>query len=84
MKKIVSILGEPDDRQFKDSNEAWQYCITGTGLGVSSYKIIWFRNDQVTGLSSYSVNHAGSSCSVHFKQLRWEDAPDQKIEIRNR
>ena len=34
---VLSILGTPQDRQFKGSNEAWQYCVSGAGFGAFNF-----------------------------------------------
>lgn len=80
---VIQKLGPPEDRQFKEGYEALQYCTTGTSFGASTFNIIWLKDGLVTGVNSYTVNHAGS-CSGHFRQVKWEDAPDQIIEIRER
>lgn len=80
---VIEKLGPPEDRQFKEGYEAFQYCTTGTSFGTSTFNIIWLRDGLVTGMNNYTVNHAGS-CSGHFRQVKWEDAPDQIIEIRDR
>ena len=82
--KVVSVMGPPDDRQVKDTNEAWQYCQTGAGFGWHDYRIIWFKNGRVTGINSYKSTRPGSSCMADIRAVRWEDAPDSVIEIRNR
>jgi hypothetical protein len=83
--KVISILGEPEDRQFKGNDEAWQYCKTGTGFGMCGYKTIWFYGGRVTGITSYSMACAGfGSCTAHFRQIQWDNAPDRTIEIRER
>jgi len=83
--KVIAILGEPEDRQFNGKNEAWQYCKTGTGFGMCGYRTIWFYEGRVTGINSYSMNCVGpGSCGAHFKTIKWEDAPDRTIEIRQR
>jgi hypothetical protein len=83
--KITAILGEPEDRQFNGKSEAWQYCKTGTGFGKCGFKTIWFNDSRVTKVVSYSTDCAGfGSCTQHFKSIRWDDAPDHTIEIRER
>ena len=73
---VLKILGQSGDRQFKGSNEAWQYCqSTGAGVGYHDYRIIWFDNGKVTGISSYKSNRAGSSCMTEIRSVRWEKAP---------
>lgn len=80
---VIEKLGPPGNRQFKEDYEAFQYCTTGTSFGASTFNIIWLRNGLVTGMNSYTVNHAGM-CSGHFRQISWEDAPDHIIEIREK
>lgn len=80
---VIEKLGPPENRQFKEDYEAFQYCTTGTSFGASTFNIIWLRNGLVTGMNSYTVNHAGM-CSGHFRQISWEDAPDHIIEIREK
>ena len=82
--RVLEIMGTPEDRQFLGQNEVWQYCIIGAGFGYHDYRVIWFRNGQVTGITSYKDTTTASSCEGHFKTIRWEDAPDQTIEIRKR
>jgi hypothetical protein len=81
---VLKIMGPPDDRELKGSNEAWQYCQTGAGFGYHDYRTIWLYNGKVTGISSYKSSKAGSSCVTEIRSVKWEDAPDTTIEIRNR
>jgi hypothetical protein len=83
--RVLKIMGPPGDRQLKGSNEAWQYCqTTGAGFGYHDYRIIWFYNGKVTGITSYTSSRGGSSCVTDIRSVRWGDAPDTTIEIRNR
>ena len=77
-------MGEPDDRQFKGKNEAWQYCQTGAGFGYHDYRVIWFYDGKITGVNSYKSNRAGASCVTDIKPIKWDEAPDVKIEVRER
>lgn len=83
-KTVLSIMGTPGDRQFQGQREAWQYGQTGAGFGYHDFRIIWFRDGKVTGLTSYKDHTPASSAAAHFKPIRWEDAPDRVIEIRQR
>ena len=80
--KVVGILGAPQDRQLKDSHEAWQYCVSGAGFGYNDHKIIWFNNGVVSGLTSYRSSRSG--CEGAIKTIRWEEAPDFILEARDR
>jgi len=82
--QVTAVMGVPDDRQFKGSNEAWQYCQTGAGFGYHDYRVIWFYKGQVSGINSYKSSRPASSCVADIKQINWEEAPDVSVEIRNR
>ncbi|GIU52446.1 hypothetical protein TUM4438_45200 [Shewanella sairae] len=81
---VTSVMGVPDDRQFKGDNEAWQYCQTGAGFGYHDYRVIWFYKGLVSGINSYKSSRTASSCVADIKQINWEDAPDVRVEVRNR
>lgn len=80
---VLEKMGPPDDRQFRGKNEAFQYCTTGTSFGKSTFNVILFYDGQVTGANTYTVTHA-ASCMGHFKPIKWENVPDNTIEIRQR
>lgn len=60
------------------------YCQTGAGFGYHDYRMIWFYNGKVTGITSYKDSTPASSCAGRFKPVRWENAPDHTLEIRER
>ena len=73
---VLKILGPPNDRQLKGSNEAWQYCqTTGAGFGYHDYRIIWLSEGKVTGITSHTSSRGGSSCVMDIRSIRWEEAP---------
>lgn len=81
---VIKAMGTPRDRQFLQTQEAWQYCKSATGF--YDYRIVWFRDGAVTGVTSYKRKpHMGElSCAGRLESVRWEDAPDATIEVRNR
>jgi len=81
--EVRRIMGPPEDRQFKDKHEAWQYC--ETGFVNDSFVVIWFYDGKVTGVRTYKdgVGDIGM-CDSHFASIRWEEAPDVTVEIRGR
>ncbi|PSW55133.1 putative periplasmic lipoprotein [Photobacterium leiognathi] len=81
-KDVLNIMGVPYDRQFDQQKEAWQYCVSGAGFGYNDHKIIWFTNNKVTGITTYRTSRSG--CTGAVKTIRWEDAPDYTVEIRQR
>lgn len=81
--QVIARLGHPQDRQFKGDIEAWQYC--QTGFVNDSFVIVWFAQSKVTGVNTYKDSVADIGfCDSHFRTVRWEDAPDMTIEIRDR
>jgi hypothetical protein len=80
--KVASVMGSPDDRQFKNTQEAWQYGMVVT-IGVCDYTVIWFESGKVTGLNSYR-NTSTLGCRAGLHSINWEQAPNTVIELRNR
>ena len=37
-KKVLEVMGVPQDRQLQQMQEAWQYCISGAGFGYMIIK----------------------------------------------
>ncbi|MEX2219816.1 MAG: hypothetical protein WD749_13780 [Phycisphaerales bacterium] len=81
---VTAAMGPPGDRQFRGTREAWQYGQTGAGFGYHDYRVVWFTDGKVTGLTSYKSHAAASAASSHFKPIRWEEAPDYTVEVRQR
>jgi len=82
--QVLSVMGVPDDRQFRGNDEVWQYCQTGAGFGYHDYRSIWFYDGEVTAINSYKSTRPGVSCVTDIKQVNWENRPDTTIEIRQR
>jgi len=76
---ILKYYGAPKNQQFHGKYEAWQYCIRGTDFGISSFRTIWLYKGKVVGVTSYDKN---GNCN--FDPIKWEEAPDYTIEVRNR
>lgn len=79
---VLNIMGTPQDRQMDGSNEAWQYCKSGSSFGANDHKIIWFYSGKVTGIQTYRSSVSG--CTGGIRSIRWEDAPNYTIEHRMR
>ncbi len=80
--EVLAVMGVPKDRQLEQGQEAWQYCVSGAGLGYNDHKIIWFDEGVATGITSYKSSRSG--CTGALKTIKWEDAPDVVIETRER
>jgi hypothetical protein len=82
--ELRTVLGEPQNRQFKGKNEAWQYCATDfSGFEADHYVLVWLNSDVVTGMQTYRNREFGT-CESFFRTVDWEQAPDTAIEIRQR
>ena len=82
--QVREIMGEPGDRQFNGNREVWQYGQTGAGFGYHDYRVVWFRDGIVVGLTSYKSHRAGTTAAGQFKTVDWSEEPDAVIEVRQR
>lgn len=82
--RVLEIMGPPGDRQFRGKDEAWQYGQTGAGWGYNDFRIVWFYDGKVTGVTSFKDHTPGRGASAEFRVINWEEAPEHTIEIRNR
>ena len=73
---LRQVMGEPQNRQFKGKNEAWQYCSTGySGFEDDHYVLVWLFDGVVSGMQSY-LNTKFGNCESFFRTVNWEEAPD--------
>ena len=83
---VTRIMDVPGNRQFNGDDEAWQYC--RTGLMTDNFTVVWFYGGRVTGVTTYKCTAEGcgyvGDCSQGFRTIRWEEAPDRTIEVRQR
>ena len=78
---VIEALGEPEDRQFEGSNEAWQYCTTGFANG--KYSVIFFANGLVTSIKKYSRGLGPASpCERRFATVTWGEKPDVVLGVK--
>lgn len=78
--EVTGILGKPGNRQFLEDDEAWQWCSTDIwGFSNDQYVIVWFYNDIVTGLNTYT-NYGNLNCSGFYRSINWDDRPDRSME----
>ena len=80
--EVIALMGPPDDRQATGRLEALQYCQTGAGFGYNDYRVIWIQDGVVSGFNSYKSS--GTTCKGAMREVRWEDAPDVTVEVRQR
>ena len=79
---LRQFMGEPQDRQFRGKNEAWQYC--STGAFADEYVLVWISGGAVSGMQTYRNTTGTGFCESFFRTVNWEHAPDRTIEIRQR
>jgi hypothetical protein len=72
------IMGEPGNREFKGSQEAWQYC--GRAGMTNKYIVIYFAYGKVEKLATYSQTSIGD-CDQHYKPVVWDKADGQKAKL---
>ena len=78
--RVLEVLGNPGDRSFLGSSEAWQYC--STGWSSDTYATVWFENGSVNGITSKNSTLAYGNCTVNFPEIDWGQRPaDRKIDI---
>jgi hypothetical protein len=76
---VINILGVPDDRSFKGTNEAWQYSEVA-GFGQCNYMTAWFVNSKLIAIT----NRRGSSvagCGLGSREVDWGQMPKPSLDI---
>jgi hypothetical protein len=71
--QVLQVMGPPANKQFKDLNEAWQYCELGAMAG--DFLMIWFYDGVVTVLTQWTDSSPAFDCTNRLRSVRWEDAP---------
>jgi len=78
--KVQDMFGDPTDRQFRGTQEAWTY-VDMVGINDYKYTIIWFQSGLVTGITTYRNSGTAES---GLRTINWEQAPDKVLEVRSR
>lgn len=69
--RVLSLMGEPGDRQFNGENEALQYCVNRRfPFTTPEYTAVWLFSGRVTGVTTYR-GAPNSSCRANYKTLEW-------------
>lgn len=77
--KVLSIMGQPGNRQFNGNYEAWQYFDLGFNTDV--YIVIWFHNKRVYSVTSYSETDGG--IEPKFREISWNNIDEKGSKIDN-
>ena len=75
--QIQSILGEPADRSFRGTDEAWQYQEL-VGFGQCKYTTVWIADGKLVGIST----RRGSSvagCGLGSEEVDWSEMPTPSL-----
>jgi S1-C subfamily serine protease len=73
--QVMQVLGQPADKQFRDSDEAWQYCELGAMAG--DFLVVWFHDSRVTGVTHWTDSSPALDCTTLLRPIRWETAPNR-------
>jgi len=71
--QVLQILGEPADRSFRGTDEAWQYQEIA-GFGQCKYTTVWISGGKLVGIST----RRGSSvagCGLGSQEVDWSQMP---------
>jgi hypothetical protein len=77
--QVHGLLGDPDGRSFRESNEAWQYHDV-VGFGQCEYMTAWFT----AGVLHAVTSHRGSSvagCGLGSNAVDWGQMPKPSIDV---
>lgn len=74
--QVADILGTPDTRQFKNDDQAWQYC--SSGFVNDDHLIVWFYDNRVTGTTSY---YSRAFFCTSKREISWTDKPDIRVDV---
>ena len=72
--EVVDILGPPENLQYKEAAEAWQYCQVQRFSPVNEVLIVWVYAGRVTEVTTYK-NVGLGACGLYYKTIDWNDAP---------
>jgi len=77
MERVRALLGAPDDRSFRQTDEAWQYNDV-VGFGQCEYLTAWFTN----GVLHAVTTRRGSSvagCGLGSSAVDWGQMPKAPV-----
>ena len=81
--QVISALGAPGSRSFRDNAEALQYC--STGYSSDEYTTVWLLDGKVTSLTQSLGRVAFGPCGGTYLPIDWGQAPpDIRIAIEQR
>lgn len=73
--QVISLLGEPGNRTFRERAEAIQYC--RTGISTDEYFTVWLVDGVVRSVSTQNAYVAEGSCGGRYPTMDWSSAPTE-------
>lgn len=71
--QVLAVLGDPNDRSFRGTDEAWQYQEIA-GFGQCKYTTVWIKDGTLVGVTT----RRGSSvagCGLGSEKVDWNEMP---------
>lgn len=86
--RLISLMGQPQNRQFSGNREVLQYCTTGIGILTrpsDDYVSFLLVDNRVQTMTRYQSRiFGGEECTNYFREVDWRRQADTTIEIRFR
>jgi hypothetical protein len=72
--EVLKIMGSPNDRSFRGTDEAWQYQEIA-GFGQCKYSTVWISDGKLLGISTRrGASVAG--CGLGSEEFDWSEMPE--------
>lgn len=72
--QVLGIMGPPNDRSFRGTDEAWQYQEIA-GFGQCKYTTVWISDGRLVGMSTRrGASVAG--CGLGSEEVDWSQMPE--------
>lgn len=77
--QVRALMGAPDDRSFRESNEAWQYNDV-VGFGQCEYLTVWFTNARVHAMTTRR-GPSVAGCGLGSSAVDWGQMPKPTLDV---
>jgi hypothetical protein len=74
--RVVQIAGEPADRSFRGTDEAWQYQEL-VGFGQCKYTTVWIEAGKLVGVSTRRGTSV-AGCGLGSREVDWSQMPSSQ------
>lgn len=71
--QVLEIMGSPNDRSFRGTDEAWQYQEIA-GFGQCKYTTVWISNGRLIGISTRR-GPSVAGCGLGSEEVNWSEMP---------